>query len=88
MSGKFQPQPPRQQPLAELDPNGKPTNVPTKAWYQWLSLIPPRLTSPAVASTPATSVSAGVAGQITYDANFLYICIATNTWKRLPLNAF
>jgi len=27
----------------------------------------------------------GTAGQISYDANYIYICTATNTWKRSPL---
>jgi hypothetical protein len=41
----------------------------------------------------ATSVSqgtklandSGTTGQISYDANYIYICTATNTWKRSPL---
>ena len=27
----------------------------------------------------------GTTGQISYDANYIYICTATNTWKRSPL---
>jgi len=27
----------------------------------------------------------GTVGQITYDASYIYICTATNTWKRSPL---
>lgn len=34
---------------------------------------------------PATSTSAGTAGQIAYDANYFYICTATNTWARTTL---
>jgi hypothetical protein len=33
-------------------------------------------------SVPATSSSAGVPGQIAYDSNYVYICVATNTWIR------
>ena len=32
--------------------------------------------------TPASSSAAGVTGQITWDSNYVYVCIATNTWKR------
>lgn len=32
--------------------------------------------------TPASSSAAGVAGQIAWDYNYVYVCIATNTWKR------
>jgi len=33
-----------------------------------------------------TSTSAGTAGQITWDANYIYVCTATNTWKRVALS--
>lgn len=35
-------------------------------------------------STP-TSGGAGTAGMYTWDANYLYVCTATNTWKRVAL---
>jgi len=31
------------------------------------------------------SNAAGATGQISYDASYIYICTATNTWKRSPL---
>lgn len=34
-------------------------------------------------AAPATSTSSGVAGQRAYDATYFYICIATNTWRRI-----
>lgn len=44
---------------------------------------------PAIAiSTPASSSAAGVAGQVLADSSYLYICTATNTWKRISLSAF
>jgi hypothetical protein len=33
-------------------------------------------------SAPPTSTTLGIAGQIAFDANYIYICTATNTWKR------
>lgn len=33
--------------------------------------------------TPATAGAAGVTGTIAYDANYIYICTATNTWRRV-----
>lgn len=39
-------------------------------------------------SVPATSSSAGIAGQRAYDANYLYICTATNTWKRIAITTW
>lgn len=35
------------------------------------------------AKTPASAGVAGVAGQIAWDASFLYVCTATNTWRRV-----
>lgn len=32
--------------------------------------------------TPASAAAAGNAGDICWDADFLYVCVATNTWKR------
>jgi hypothetical protein len=37
---------------------------------------------PASGSAPATATTAGRAGQIAYDGTYIYICIATNTWRR------
>ena len=33
-------------------------------------------------STPASSGATGVAGTITWDASYIYVCTATNTWRR------
>jgi len=36
-------------------------------------------------TAPATKTSTGTVGQIAKDANFFYVCTATNVWKRSPL---
>lgn len=35
--------------------------------------------------TPASSTDTGNAGEICWDANYLYVCTATNTWKKFAL---
>lgn len=35
--------------------------------------------------TPASASAAGQAGEICWDANYLYVCVGTNTWKRAAL---
>lgn len=35
--------------------------------------------------TPASAAAAGTAGMIAYDASFIYVCIATNTWTRVAI---
>jgi len=41
-----------------------------------------------LSNTPASSSSAGVAGQIEWDQNYLYVCVATNTWKRVAISTW
>lgn len=36
-------------------------------------------------STPASAGATGVTGQIAWDSGFLYVCTATNTWKRVAI---
>ena len=37
---------------------------------------------------PSLANSAGIAGQITWSANYIYICTATNTWKRANISTW
>ncbi|MGC4106924.1 MAG: hypothetical protein QM753_11315 [Thermomicrobiales bacterium] len=39
-------------------------------------------------TTPASSTAACVAGQITANASYVYVCTATNTWKRAALTTW
>ena len=34
-------------------------------------------------SVPAHNTSAGTAGQVAYDSSYIYVCVATNSWKRI-----
>ena len=34
---------------------------------------------------PASSSAAGILGSIVADANYIYVCTATNTWKRVAI---
>ena len=40
------------------------------------------------AKTPASATAAGNAGDICWDANYLYIAVATNTWKRAAITTW
>lgn len=37
---------------------------------------------------PSTTSSAGTMGQITFDGNYVYICVGTNSWKRANLSTW
>lgn len=36
-------------------------------------------------STPASASATGTAGTITWDSSYVYVCTATNTWKRVAI---
>jgi len=40
------------------------------------------------AHTPAKANDIGVAGTITWDSNYIYICTAENTWKRVAIESW
>lgn len=37
---------------------------------------------------PASASSPGSPGQIAWDAGYVYVCVATNTWKRASLTSW
>ncbi len=45
------------------------------------------ITTPTQGASISSS-SPGIPGDMRYDANFLYVCVATNSWKRIALLAF
>lgn len=44
--------------------------------------------SAAIGASPTSSTSTGTIGQFTFSDNFMYVCIADNTWRRVPIAAF
>jgi hypothetical protein len=38
--------------------------------------------------TPASSTATGTKGEVKYDASYVYICIATNSWIRITRAAW
>lgn len=38
--------------------------------------------------TPASATAAGTAGEVCWDANYIYVCTATNTWRRTALSSW
>lgn len=39
-------------------------------------------------TTPASASASGVAGTIVADANYIYVCVATDTWKRVAITTW
>jgi len=44
--------------------------------------------STASSSAPASASASGVAGTLAYDSSYLYVCTATDTWKRTALSTW
>lgn len=42
----------------------------------------------AGSNTPASSSSAGIAGTITWDGNYIYVAVAADTWERAALSTW
>ena len=38
--------------------------------------------------TPASAAATGTVGTITYDNDYIYVCIATDTWKRVAISTW
>lgn len=41
-----------------------------------------------VVDAPASATATGTIGQTAYDTNYFYVCVATNTWKRVALSTW
>jgi uncharacterized protein YjbI with pentapeptide repeats len=39
-------------------------------------------------AAPATAANTGTIGTVVFDSNYVYVCVATNTWKRANLNSW
>ena len=39
-------------------------------------------------STPSSASDYGLVGEIRWDANYIYVCVATDTWKRVALSSW
>jgi hypothetical protein len=49
---------------------------------------PSALLGASKAPAPATATASGVEGTITWDEDFLYVCVAADTWKRVAIDTW
>jgi hypothetical protein len=52
----------------------------TKAIAQKLKIQTPNV--------PANASSSGEQGDVAWDANYIYICVSNNTWKRVAISTW
>ena len=43
---------------------------------------------PSPSTPPGSASSVGQTGNITWDSNYIYVCVATNTWKRVGISTW
>jgi hypothetical protein len=76
------------------NPSGDITAQMDITWDSWTNVINiPFLTALQAqqivfVSVPATTTSSGTTGEIAANTTHLYICIATNTWRRVDLTTW
>jgi hypothetical protein len=64
-------------PTGPTGPEGGPTGPTGATGPVWITN-----------GTVATATTSGTTGDIKWDSNFIYVCTATNTWKRTPINTW
>lgn len=47
-----------------------------------------QLSNSKVVNVPTAADSTGNVGEMAFDANYIYICVATNTWRRMSASTF
>jgi ApbE superfamily uncharacterized protein (UPF0280 family) len=47
-----------------------------------------KATAITTTTAPSTATSNGTVGEVRYSSEHVYVCVATNTWKRSPLETW
>lgn len=71
-----------------LGVNGTLTVATVAKSGDYVDLLNKPATAPALVAPPVSSTASGVVGQISWDANYIYVCVNTNTWKRVALTTW
>lgn len=71
-----------------IDPVPTHTHVISDITGLQAALDAPVATAITSAAAPITAGSVGSAGSIRYDADYIYICTATNTWRRTAITSW
>ena len=79
-------------PNATLDIKGEGATSSTNALYirnssntKLFTIRDDGLLNYSVTKTPSSASDTGTTGDIAWDSNYIYVCVATNTWKRVAI---
>lgn len=81
------------------DPSGTPTSkkmtlqslfgaVPANTVFSGTVSVSGDSVNVATAKTPASASDTGTQGDVAWDADYIYVCVATNTWKRVAISTW
>lgn len=64
--------------------------APVFIWARWFQAVATFLgrSLNVITTVPTSSTSTGTPNQVATDGAFIYICTASNTWRRAPLSSF
>jgi len=71
--------------VAIVDPQ---TGFVSRPWYMFLESLYQTAQLPIPNKTPASATAAGTQGEVCWDTNYIYVCVATNTWKRTAISTW
>ena len=71
--------------VAIVDPVTGGVNRP---WYMFFQSLYQSSQYPIPNKTPASATAAGTQGEVCWDTSYIYVCVATNTWKRTAITAW
>jgi hypothetical protein len=74
-------------PTGPTGPSGGPTG-PTGATGDTGPTGPTGAAGITGPTTPANAIAAGTAGTVLWDSSYIYVCVATNTWKRAAISTW
>jgi hypothetical protein len=66
--------------VTQSDVGTSPNQVPLNQYLGGLAYL-----DVAATTAPASASSVGSVGQIAFDADYIYVCVAVNTWKRAAI---
>jgi hypothetical protein len=53
-----------------------------------INTLSQQLSNSKVVTVPASTTSSGNIGEMAFDENYIYICVAENTWRRMSASTF
>lgn len=72
--------------LGDVEGSGNSTNITVDDGNQIIMVSGAFAVVPS--ATPASASATGTAGTVAWDANYIYVCVATNTWKRVAISTW